>query len=55
MNYKGYHVPVDIRTGSLRQYSIDSVQAFWPGLEVLVGDISLAINSHYKFWQIWDE
>lgn len=46
--------PVQIR--SLRPAStsvIDSLSAFFPGVQVLAGDIESAIRNHLVFWNIW--
>jgi len=33
--------------------TFDSLSAFWPGLQVLGGDIESAIKSHLTYWNIW--
>ncbi|CAK9783494.1 unnamed protein product [Cutaneotrichosporon oleaginosum] len=46
--------PVQLR--SLRPAStsvIDSLSAFFPGVQVLAGDIESAIRNHLIFWNIW--
>src|SRR3990167_6956596 len=53
MNQNHYYYPVNYRSGEVIRYSIDSLQAFWPGFQVLLGDLSPAIRSHYNFWLIW--
>jgi mannosidase alpha-like ER degradation enhancer 1 len=30
-----------------------SLQAFWPGLQVLLGDVHLAAASHQRFFSLW--
>ncbi|QRV91088.1 glycoside hydrolase family 47 protein [Ceratobasidium sp. AG-Ba] len=32
---------------------IDSLSAFWPGLQVLAGDVENAIKSHLVYWNLW--
>ncbi|EKM59635.1 glycoside hydrolase family 47 protein [Phanerochaete carnosa HHB-10118-sp] len=33
--------------------TVDSLSAFWPGLQVLAGDIENAIKSHMIYWNLW--
>ncbi|KAH7344593.1 alpha-mannosidase [Rhizoctonia solani] len=40
-------------TGNLATVYIDSLSAFWPGLQVLAGDIQSAIKSHLVYWNLW--
>ncbi|CAO3689717.1 unnamed protein product [Rhizopus stolonifer] len=44
---------VHMSTGSLMSYWIDSLSAFFPGLQVLYGDINSAIKNHLVFYNIW--
>ncbi|KAH0840021.1 glycoside hydrolase [Lanmaoa asiatica] len=44
---------VNPHTGDQVYSTIDSLSAFWPGLQVLGGDISNAIKSHLTYWNIW--
>jgi len=37
---------VNMRTGNMAYSTIDSLSAFWPGLQVLAGDVQNAIKSH---------
>jgi mannosidase alpha-like ER degradation enhancer 1 len=46
---------VDLNTGNLMYYTLDSLSAFWPGLQVLAGDIENAIKSHMFFWNLWQQ
>ncbi|KAH7688815.1 Glycoside hydrolase family 47 protein [Dioscorea alata] len=48
-----YH-EADMRTGKATYWQLTSLQAFWPGLQVLVGDIPAANSSHRQFFHIWD-
>ncbi|KAL7688669.1 putative glycoside hydrolase family 47, PA domain, six-hairpin glycosidase-like superfamily [Plasmopara halstedii] len=34
---------------------VSALQAFWPGLQVLFGDVSGAIRSHEEMFSLWDE
>lgn len=44
---------VHMSTGSLMSYWIDSLSAFFPGLQVLHGDIDSAIKNHLVYYNIW--
>ncbi|EGO01815.1 glycoside hydrolase family 47 protein [Serpula lacrymans var. lacrymans S7.3] len=44
---------VNLHTGDIAYASVDSLSAFWPGLQVLAGDIPNAIKSHLLYWNIW--
>lgn len=44
---------VNIHTGNHAYSTIDSLSAFWPGLQVLAGDVQNAIKSHLTYWNIW--
>ncbi|KAL4283087.1 hypothetical protein GQ457_16G024100 [Hibiscus cannabinus] len=47
-----YH-EADMRTGKATYWQLTSLQAFWPGLQVLVGDIAAANSSHREFVNVW--
>lgn len=47
-----YH-EADMRTGKATYWQLTSLQAFWPGLQTLVGDISSANSSHREFFHVW--
>ncbi|KAH8106187.1 alpha-mannosidase [Cristinia sonorae] len=44
---------VNIHTGDIAYATFDSLSAFWPGLQVLAGDIENAIKSHMIYWNLW--
>ncbi|PCH41185.1 glycoside hydrolase family 47 protein [Wolfiporia cocos MD-104 SS10] len=44
---------VNIHTGDVSYQTFDSLSAFWPGLQVLAGDVENAIKSHMTYWNIW--
>ncbi|KAI0334796.1 alpha-mannosidase [Cubamyces sp. BRFM 1775] len=44
---------VNIHSGDPQYASVDSLSAFWPGLQVLGGDIENAVKSHLTYWNIW--
>jgi len=37
---------VNMHSGDVAYYTIDSLSAFWPGLQVLAGDVQNAIKLH---------
>ncbi|KAL5723542.1 Alpha-mannosidase I mns5 [Ranunculus cassubicifolius] len=49
-----YH-DADIRTGRATYWQLTSLQAFWPGLQVLVGDVAAANSSHREFFTVWEK
>ncbi|POV98796.1 hypothetical protein PSTT_14174 [Puccinia striiformis] len=44
---------VNMQTGAVATTTIDSLAAFWPGLQVLAGDIEAAIQSHLTYANLW--
>nr|AIG56058.1 secreted protein [Achlya hypogyna] len=53
----GYHVEVDMNYGKeyLRSRRVSALQAFWPGLQVLAGDVQGAIDSHARLFDLWNQ
>lgn len=49
-----YH-DADMRTGRATYWQLTSLQAFWPGLQVLVGDVAAANSSHREFFNVWEK
>nr|CAB3448152.1 unnamed protein product [Digitaria exilis] len=47
-----YH-EADMRTGEATHWQLTSLQAFWPGLQTLVGDVAAANLSHREFYNVW--
>ncbi|XP_020578444.1 alpha-mannosidase I MNS5 isoform X2 [Phalaenopsis equestris] len=47
-----YH-EADMRTGRATYWQLTSLQAFWPGLQILVGDVAAANASHREFYHVW--
>lgn len=43
---------VNMKNGQLTRDTIDSLQAFWPALQVLTGDIEEAIDMYKKLHSI---
>ncbi|KAK1310430.1 putative alpha-mannosidase I MNS5 [Acorus calamus] len=44
----------DMRSGKATYWQLTSLQAFWPGLQILVGDVSAANSSHREFFHVWE-
>ncbi|KAL6299103.1 alpha-mannosidase [Sparassis latifolia] len=40
-------------SGDMAYSTFDSLSSFWPGLQVLAGDIENAIKSHLTYWNVW--
>ncbi|KAJ8753626.1 hypothetical protein K2173_022867 [Erythroxylum novogranatense] len=51
--YGPWYHEADMRTGKATYWQLTSLQAFWPGLQVLVGDIAAANSSHRQFFSVW--
>ena len=49
--YRGVHVRHARPAGTL----VDSLSAFWPGLQVIAGDVENAIKSHLLYWHLWQK
>ncbi|KAI4326680.1 hypothetical protein MLD38_031968 [Melastoma candidum] len=49
-----YH-EADMRTGKATYWQLTSLQAFWPGLQVLVGDVAAANSTHREFFHVWEK
>lgn len=41
---------VNMNSGDVAYHTIDSLSAFWPGLQVLAGDVQSAIKLHLICW-----
>ncbi|XP_057817214.1 alpha-mannosidase I MNS5 isoform X2 [Cryptomeria japonica] len=48
-----YH-EADMRTGKATHWQLTSLQAFWPGLQILVGDVLAANSTHREFFSVWE-
>lgn len=57
INHDDMHIEVDMHYGRqhVRSRRVSALQAFWPGLQVLAGDVSRAIRSHDKLFSLWDK
>eukprot|EP00005_Dracoamoeba_jomungandri_P003289 CAMPEP_0174254540 /NCGR_PEP_ID=MMETSP0439-20130205/3853_1 /TAXON_ID=0 /ORGANISM="Stereomyxa ramosa, Strain Chinc5" /LENGTH=787 /DNA_ID=CAMNT_0015336175 /DNA_START=45 /DNA_END=2408 /DNA_ORIENTATION=+ len=48
-----WFLDVNMNTGHNLGHNIDSLQSFWPALQVLRGDVSDAIEMHSTFYAVW--
>ncbi|KAL1562106.1 Alpha-mannosidase I mns4, variant 2 [Salvia divinorum] len=48
-----WYVEVNMNSAALVWPLFNSLQAFWPGLQVLAGDIEPAIKTHTAFFSVW--
>lgn len=48
-----WYVEVNMNTGVTVWPLFNSLQAFWPGLQVLAGDVDPAIRTHAAFFSVW--
>eukprot|EP00249_Psilotum_nudum_P014898 c25057_g1_i2 orf=71-1792(-) len=49
-----YH-EADMRTGRATYWQLTSLQAFWPALQVLIGDVAAANATHREFFGVWEK
>eukprot|EP00904_Undaria_pinnatifida_P012934 jgi/Undpi1/8771/HiC_scaffold_25.g11233.m1 len=48
-----WYAGVDMSGGFVTSRKFDNLMAFWPGMQTLVGDVSLASRTLNAFFQIW--
>ncbi|KAJ7499000.1 alpha mannosidase-like protein [Mycena latifolia] len=48
-----WYRPVHMTTGDTAYFTVDSLSAFWPGLQVLAGDVQNAIKLHMIYYNLW--
>ncbi|KAL6548347.1 Alpha-mannosidase I mns4 [Orobanche gracilis] len=48
-----WYVEVNMNSAALVWPLFNSLQAFWPGLQVLAGDIEPAVRTHAAFFSVW--
>ncbi|KAL5542102.1 hypothetical protein UlMin_009812 [Ulmus minor] len=48
-----WYVEVNMDSAAIVWPLFNSLQAFWPGLQVLAGDINPAIRTHTAFFSVW--
>ena len=47
------YVECNMHTGAVVWPVFNSLQAFWPGMQVLVGDVAKATRTHRAFFEVW--
>ncbi|GMF43156.1 unnamed protein product [Phytophthora fragariaefolia] len=57
VNHDDVYIEVDMNGGKdqVRAHRVSALQTFWPGLQVLAGDVSGAIRTHEHMFPLWDE
>lgn len=48
-----FYTNVDLVSGQLKYNWVDSLSAFWPGLQVLAGDVPNAEQAWSKYYFAW--
>ncbi|KAJ6599145.1 alpha mannosidase-like protein [Mycena vulgaris] len=48
-----WYRPVNMNSGDTAYFTVDSLSAFWPGLQVLAGDVQNAIKLHMIYYNLW--
>ena len=50
-----WYVQSHMQTGRMVHEQFESLQAFWPALQVLAGDVEEAIETHDAFFSLWTQ
>ena len=50
---EGWYHESNMDTGAPTHLQATSLQAFWPGLQVLNGDVRAAKKTHARLWSVW--
>uniref|UniRef100_J3L4K3 alpha-1,2-Mannosidase n=1 Tax=Oryza brachyantha TaxID=4533 RepID=J3L4K3_ORYBR len=53
LHHDPWYVEVNMNSGATVWPLFNSLQAFWPGLQVLAGDVDPAIRTHAAFLSVW--
>nr|CAB3478469.1 unnamed protein product [Digitaria exilis] len=53
LHHDPWYVEVNMNSGATVWPLFNSLQAFWPGLQVLAGDVDPAIRTHAAFFSVW--
>ncbi|KAL6845244.1 hypothetical protein ACP4OV_024739 [Aristida adscensionis] len=53
LHHDPWYVEVNMNSGATVWPVFNSLQAFWPGLQVLAGDVDPAIRTHAAFFSVW--
>ena len=49
----GWYLEVNMKNGQLVKDWVDALQAFWPAVQVLIGDVDQAVDMHHRHYAIW--
>jgi len=50
-----WYVEVNMNSAAIVWPLFNSLQAFWPGLQVLAGDVEPAVRTHKAFFSVWKQ
>jgi mannosidase alpha-like ER degradation enhancer 1 len=50
-----WYQTVNMHSGDAAYFTVDSLSAFWPGLQVLAGDVQNAIKLHMIYYNLWKQ
>ncbi|EMS51403.1 putative alpha-mannosidase I MNS4 [Triticum urartu] len=53
LHHDPWYIEVNMNSGATVWPLFNSLQAFWPGLQVLAGDVDPAIRTHAAFFSVW--
>ncbi|KAG8446245.1 hypothetical protein GDO86_013914 [Hymenochirus boettgeri] len=53
--YDDWHVWVQMYKGTITMPVFQSLEAFWPGLQSLVGDIGSAMRTFHNYYTVWKQ
>ncbi|CAO2182733.1 unnamed protein product [Urochloa humidicola] len=53
LHHDPWYVEVNMNSGATVWPLFNSLQAFWPGLQVLAGDVDPAVRTHAAFFSVW--
>lgn len=53
MHQHPHYIQVDVYTGAMRAFWIDSLSAYYPGLLTLAGELDEAIETHLLYTALW--
>lgn len=53
MKYGHWYMDVDMNSGNVVWASFNSLEAFWPGMQVMYGDVEEATLTAVKYFKVW--
>lgn len=54
LRYDDWYVEANMFSGKISVLEVQSLQSFWPGLQVLAGDIEAAERTYQKYFGLWE-